>query len=133
MLEQNYAQLAKKLLHDATGEPFQVLIERFDEAQHTFAANRQLPISDAQVINSGIIALKNTGVLDQHIDIWTDKPLADRSTWIQFQTFFHQPLIVEYQRGQREHATPQYGLAVSHITDYFQPHVITPTTSDVFY
>ena len=128
-LERNYAQLAKP--YDATGEPFQVLIERFDEAR-TFAADGQLPISDAQVINSGIVALKNTGVLDRHIDIWTDKPPADRSTWTQFQTFF-QPRIVEYQRGRREHATPQYGLAVSHTDDYFQPHVITPTTSDDTY
>ena len=128
-LERNYAQLAKP--YDATGEPFQVLIERFDEAR-IFAADGQLPISDAQVINSGIVALKNTGVLDRHIDIWTDKPSADRSTWIQFQTFF-QPRNVEYQRGRREHATPQYGLAVSHTADYFQPHVITPTTSDDTY
>jgi hypothetical protein len=107
-LERNYEQLAKP--YDATGEPFQVLIKRFEDAR-TFAQDGNLPITDAQLINSGLVALKNTGVLDRFIDQWTDKPHNNRTTWLQFKQHF-QPKILEYQKGRR-HQTPhtqQYGM-----------------------
>jgi hypothetical protein len=120
-LEANYAQLSKP--YDATQEPLQLLIERFEEAT-TFASDGQLPIAEGQLINSGIVALKNTGVLERFIDQWTDKPRADRSTWLQFKDHF-QPRVLEYQKGRRGTATPQYGMMM----DHFQPHIITPSSS----
>ena len=124
-LESNYAQLAKP--YDATSEPFQILIERFEEAR-IFADDGQLPITDGQLINSGIVALKNTGVLDRFIDMWNDKPRADRDTWLQFKTHF-QPRVLEYQKGRRGTATPQFGMMANYQPQYQQPHIITPATS----
>ena len=125
-LERNYAQLAKP--YDATNEPLQILIERFEEAQ-IFANDGQIPITDAQLINSGIVALKNTGVLDRFIDLWNDKAQADRSTWLQFKAHF-QPRVLEYQKGRRGTGTPQYGLQAHEYQAYnMQPHIITPSMS----
>ena len=106
-LERNYEQLAKP--YDATGEPFQILIKQFEDAR-TYAQDGNLPITDAQLINSGLVALKNTGVLDRFIDQWTDKIPADRNTWLQFKQHF-QPRVLEYQKGRR-HQNPhtQFGL-----------------------
>ena len=124
-LERNYNQLAKP--YDATNEPLQIMIERFEEAQ-IFANDGQLPITDAQLINSGIVALKNTGVLDRFIDIWNDKPRNDRSTWLQFKAHF-QPRVLEYQKGRRGTGVPQFGLQAAVSYTYSQPHLITPNTS----
>jgi len=120
-LEANYAQLSRS--YDATQEPLQVLIERFEEAR-TFASDGQLPIAEGQMINSGIVALKNTGVLERFIDQWNDKPRADRSTWLQFKAHF-QPRVLEYQKGRRGAANPQFGMMM----DQYQPHIITPSNS----
>ena len=111
-LERNYGQLAKP--YDATQEPLQILIERFEDAR-IYAADGNLPITDAQLINSGVVALKNTGVLDRFIDQWTDKPNADRSTWLQFKQHF-QPRVLEYQKGRRgnqDGVHHQFGLMAS--------------------
>lgn len=111
-LERNYAQLAKP--YDATQEPLQILIERFEDAR-TYAADGNLPITDAQLINSGLVALKNTGVLDRFVDQWTDKPVANRSTWLQFKQHF-QPRVLEYQKGRRgnqDGVHAQFGLMAS--------------------
>ena len=112
-LEHNYELLAKP--YDATQEPFQVLIERFEDAR-TYASDGNLPITDAQLINSGLVALKNTGVFKRFIDQWTDKPMADRSTWLQFKQHF-QPRILEYQKGRHStNANPghqHFGLMAS--------------------
>lgn len=108
-LERNYMQLNTP--YDATAEPFQVLLGRYDSAR-TFAQDGNLPISDAQLINSGLVALKNTGVLDRFIDLWTDKPPANRATWLQFKEHF-QPRVLEYQKGRRTGAGQQYGLVAA--------------------
>ena len=106
-LERNYEQLAKA--YDATGEPFQILIKRFEDAR-TFAQDGNLPITDAQLINSGIVALKHTGVLERFIDQWMDKDVGNRNTWLQFKQHF-QPRVLEYQKGKRHHNPhTQFGL-----------------------
>jgi hypothetical protein len=120
-LEANYAQLS--MPYDATQEPLQILIERFEEAR-TFASDGQLPIAEGQMINSGIVALKNTGVLERFIDQWNDKPRADRSTWLQFKEHF-QPRVLEYQKGRRGASAPQFGMMM----DHYHPHIITPSNS----
>ncbi len=107
-LEGNREALSKP--YDATGEPFQVLIDRFEEAR-TFAQDGQLPITDAQLVNSGIVVLTNTGTLDRFIDQWNDKAPADRATWLQFKTHF-QPRVLAYQRG-RNVETTGHGLAAT--------------------
>jgi hypothetical protein len=83
----------------SAADPFQLLVERFQEA-YQIAADGNLPISDADLINSGIVALEKTGTLDKLIDKWNDLPQADRSTWIQFKNFFT-PKILEYQRSHQ--------------------------------
>ena len=114
-LERNYEQLAKP--YDATSEPLQVLIERFENTR-TFANDGNLPITDAQLINSGVVALKNTGVLDRYIDQWTDKPMAERHTWLQFKNHF-QPRVLEYQKGRRgAGAAPQNHFGLQALTSY---------------
>ena len=80
-LEMNREKLA--LPYDATSEPFQILLDRFEEAR-TYSLDGNLPITDAQLINSGLVALQNTGVLNRFIDLWTDKPAEDRVTWLSF-------------------------------------------------
>jgi hypothetical protein len=69
-LEQNREQLAKP--YDATSEPLQILFDRFEEAT-IFVLDGGLSITDAQLINSGIVSLANTGVLERFIDQWNDK------------------------------------------------------------
>jgi hypothetical protein len=108
-LETNRELLAKP--YDATSEPFQILLDRYEEAR-TVANDGKLAITDAQLINSGIVALQNTGVLDRIIDQWNDKNPNDRSTWIQFKEHF-QPKILEYQKGKRG-GSPQYGMAAAY-------------------
>jgi hypothetical protein len=128
-LEVNYAQLAKP--YDATHEPFQILIEQYEEAR-IFAEDGQLPITtDGQLINSGTVALKNTGVLDRFIDLWNNKPRANRDTWLQFKEHF-QNRILEYQKGRRGTTAPQYGLAAEYQPFNQMAHIITPTNSSDF-
>jgi hypothetical protein len=86
-LERNREQLAKP--YDATNEPLQILLDQFKEAS-TYALDGNLPITDAQMINSRIVALKNTGVLERFINQWNDKAPADRATWLQFISAFQQ-------------------------------------------
>ena len=128
-LARNYEQLNKP--YDATQEPFQILIERFEDAR-TYANDGNLPITDAQLINSGLVALKNTGVLERFIDQWTDKPIPDRSTWLQFKQHF-QPRVLEYQKGRRgttQGSHTQFGLMASgHTASISDASTISSVTS----
>jgi hypothetical protein len=56
------------LPYDATSEPFQILLDQFKKAQ-TYSLDGSLPITDAQLINSGLVALQNMGVLNRFIDL----------------------------------------------------------------
>jgi hypothetical protein len=78
-LEMNHNKLA--LPYDATSEPFQILHDRFEEAR-TYSLDSNLLITDEQLINSGLVAPQNTGVLNRFIDLWTDKPAAEHVTWL---------------------------------------------------
>jgi hypothetical protein len=124
-LQRNQEQLNKP--YDATSEPLQILIDRYEEAR-TFANDGKLPITDGILINAGIVTLKNTGVLERFIDQWTDKPANDRSTWLQFKEHFL-PRVLEYQKGrqgQTNNMHTQFGFTAQ--TD---PTIITAENTTV--
>lgn len=111
-LAENRLQITKTW---TISEPFQVLIDRFQEAAQV-AADGELPISDGDLINAGLVALTNTGVLERYIEKWNDLAAPDRATWIQFTTFF-QPHIMQYQSSHKN-AAPHY--AQSAMTESLQ-------------
>jgi len=69
-------------------------------------------MTDATLINAGLVALINTGVLNRFVNMWKDKPLIQRNTWLQFKDHF-QPRILEYQKARRGAHLPQ-----AHNTQY---------------
>jgi hypothetical protein len=120
-LQVNQAQLTKP--YDATNEPLQVLIDRFEEAR-IFADDGNLPITDGTLINAGIVALKNTGVVERYIDQWTDKPGPERETWLQFKEHFL-PRVLEYQKGRRSQTNnvhTQFGMMAHDDTTIITAH-----------
>jgi hypothetical protein len=90
--------------YDNTSQRFQTLILTFVDASTVAADDAGLQSIDAQIINSSTVALKNTGVLERLIHVWTKNNSADCTTWLQCKIFF-QPWILDNERGMYGHST----------------------------
>jgi hypothetical protein len=83
--------------YNPSNEPFQIVTNRVQQA-HNFAAVGG--ITDAEAINATLGVLEETGVLERAIEIWRDKPTAERNTWAMFKNHF-QPRILQYQKTRK--------------------------------
>lgn len=89
MAATNQAQLTKPW---NPSKLFQFLTNGYLEATQ-IAANGNLPILDAELINYGIVTLKQTGTLEKYINKWNDLQQAACNTWVQFDQFFEQKIL----------------------------------------
>jgi hypothetical protein len=65
--------------YNPSNEPFQIVTNRVQQVRN-FATDGGLTITDAEAINATLGVLEETGVLERAIEVWRDKPTAERNT-----------------------------------------------------
>jgi hypothetical protein len=85
--------------YNPSNEPCQIVTNRVQQARN-FAADGGLTITDAEAINSTLGVLEESGVLERAIEVWRDKPTAERNTWAMLKNHF-QPRILQYQKTRK--------------------------------
>lgn len=100
--------------YDPNDDPFQLLIDRYETIQQ-FASDAELPITEGEMINEGLLLLKRSGVLTRPVEIWKEKARPDRTTWNQFKAHFMEK-IEDYQsdRGDTAGGSGYGALAMQH-------------------
>ena len=68
--------------------PFEHLVEQIEDAVQ-FAANANVPFTDAQITNTGLHLVQKTGVFREECKTWRRRP-ANQQTWANFKTFFNE-------------------------------------------